>query len=595
MKHVQGVLREEMQISCLEENIEKEDEIRVIDKIVEELDLKKIGYQEKVRKNNAGRPRYDAKTMIKLYIYGYRKGIRSGRKLEEACKYDIRFQWLLNKRMPDANTINDFRKEQIEMLRKMFYEINRKYIELGIIKIREVSQDGFKIKAQNSKEKNYTVNKVIDRIAREEKEKITLEEEVKKTEKYIKDLERAEEIEEYERIIEEKKKEIEELEKREEKHKKMLKEMEEEGKSQISLTDPESRLMRNNGKYEVAYNNQTAVDVESHITLAYQTDNNPADVGSMSELMEVIQEEYEGKTEGIIKNITDKGYQSITDMMECLEKGVIPEVTPTKKETKEIELETEYEEAEITEEMKKSEKREDIKKCIRAGIIPDCYQNEIKKIEVVEKEVREERKEEEKKEIRSSEEIREEAISKQTFERDINKGIVYCPGGEILAKKSQRKDGKIRYANKMACANCKNPCTKSKYKEVEFREGQKTLIPKNNQSEKPRVKVKNKKIKKKVVKVKLKIDKELLKKRMQTSEHTQGTMKTVDNYSHFSMRGKEKASGELGLYLTASNIRRVCNMIGVKELLRKLEGEEYKNTIKMLKKCLIMKKIAIFG
>ena len=134
MKHVQGVLREEMQISCLEENIEKEDEIRVIDKIVEELDLKKIGYQEKVRKNNAGRPRYDAKTMIKLYIYGYRKGIRSGRKLEEACKYDIRFQWLLNKRMPDANTINDFRKEQIEMLRKMFYEINRKYIELGIIK-----------------------------------------------------------------------------------------------------------------------------------------------------------------------------------------------------------------------------------------------------------------------------------------------------------------------------------------------------------------------------------------------------------------------------------------------------------------------------
>ena len=91
--------------------------------------------------------------------------------------------------------------------------------------------------------------------------------------------------------------------------------MEEERKSQISLTDPESRLMRNNGKYEVAYNNQTAVDVESHITLAYQTDNNPADVGSMSELMEVIQEEYEGKTEGIIKNITDKGYQSITDMM----------------------------------------------------------------------------------------------------------------------------------------------------------------------------------------------------------------------------------------------------------------------------------------
>ena len=40
--------------------------------------------------------------------------------------------------------------------------------------------------------------------------------------------------------------------------------------SQISLTDPESKLMKNNGKFEVCYNNQTAVDIETHLTIAIE-------------------------------------------------------------------------------------------------------------------------------------------------------------------------------------------------------------------------------------------------------------------------------------------------------------------------------------
>lgn len=56
------------------------------------------------------------------------------------------------------------------------------------------------------------------------------------------------------------------------------------------------------------------------------------------------------------------------------------------------------------------------------------------------------------------------------FVRDLEKDRVYCPAGEILRKKSTRKNGDIRYANKMACKMCneKGRCTSSTWKEVDF-------------------------------------------------------------------------------------------------------------------------------
>ena len=150
--------------------------------------------------------------------------------------------------------------------------------------------------------------------------------------------------------------------------------------------------------------------------------------------------------------------------------------------------------------------------------------------------------------------------------------------GEVLSPKSKRSGNKIRYANKLACKNCKNPCTKSKYREVEKKGNQREVIPKTNEQEKPRKK-QYKKIVTKKVKITLKLDREKLKKRMQTSEHSQGTLKTVNNFNSFSMRGKEAAEGEQHLYYIGSNIRCMTNRIGIKKMLEKIE-----ELVKMKKK-----------
>lgn len=567
--YIKGRDREQLVLfpTSLEEKIAKDNEVRVIDAFVESLDMKKVGIKE--GKNDAvGRRRYNPKDMLKIYLYGYRNRVRSSRKLMKLCENNIEMMWLVKQIEPDFRSISDFRKENAGSLKKVFVEFNIICKEIGILNIKEVSQDGTKIRAVNSKDKNYTLNKIDDRIERIEE----------KVEEYLKELE-----EEDKKANEEKMIKIEELEKRKAKYEEYKKEMEEKGESQKSITDKEARLMKDNGAYNVCYNMQALVTTDNHMMANYEITNNPADYGSMKNIVEECEEELEEKIEA---NITDKGYRERKDMMECLEMGVKPEVT-LEKEEETIELETVYEENEVTEEEIKSRRKEDIKKVLRAGKIPEIYKDKIKSIKVEEKRVRGYKEEEELEEL-GEEEKRELAYEEKIFIRDIEKEKVYCPEGRILRKKSVHGD-RIRYCNKLACKNCKRPCTRAEYKEVDFREGQKIVIPNgNNKTAKKRVKREKVETKKeKRVKIEYKVDKDKVEKRKTISEHNHGSMKRWDNAGYCLLKGKEKVTGEVALYCCAYNIRRAINICTVEKLLeyfeekkKEKEGKEFTKNVK---------------
>ena len=565
-KYITGEARGQIVLfsECLEDRISAENEVRVIDMYVESLDLKKMGFK-KTEPNKKGTNMYNPKDMLKLYIYGYKNGIRSSRKLSKMCENNIEVIWLMRGLKPDFRTISEFRKNNIKELKKVYKDMIIMCTKIGIIG-EEYSQDGVKINAVNSKERNYTLNKIDERIKRIEK----------KIEEYLKKMDEIDRIEEKieDQIIskEELEERIKEKKEKEEELKRIRKEMEEKGESQVSLTDKESRLMKNNGKFTMSYNNQVVVDTKSHMVVNYVVDNNPSDSGSMEKAVE---EAKETTKKEVVENITDKGYNDRNDMGKCLEKGIIPEVTlPEGKKYYEIEIE--YEENEITEEKKKSTKVEDIKKVIKAGEIPEVYKEYIKDIEIIEKKEKTEEEIEEQEEV-SEEEIREEAMKKRCFIRDIKRNKVYCPEGESLRQKSQSR-GRKNYCNKEGCKRCKNPCTMSKYKTVSFGEGQKISTSNKEIKEKnPQVK-KRKRQKIKKVKFKLIPKEEDIKKRMGTSEHPHGTMKRSDNASYFLLKGKEKVNGEMALYYIGYNLRRMINLLGIekiKEILEKrIRGEE---------------------
>lgn len=457
---------------------------------------------------------------------------------------------------PDFRTIAEFRKENVEALKKVYKDMVVMCTEMGIIG-EEYSQDGVKIEAVNSKEKNYTLNKIDDRIKRIEE----------KIEEYIKEMDEIDKKESKEKIKMISKEELEKKIEKKKELKELRKRMEEKGENQISITDSESKLMKNNGKYTVSYNNQVVVDSKSHIVVNYKADNNPADVGTMEELL---REAKETTGKEIVKNITDKGYNDRKDMAKCLEEGIIPEVTlPEGKE--EYEIEIEYEEKEVTEEEKASTKKEEIKKVLRSGNIPKVYEEYIKGIEVKEKREYETIEEIEKNEREmSEEEKRDYAMKNKCFVKSEEKKRVYCPEGEILRKKSETK-GLEKYCNKERCKMCKNPCTTSKYKEVMMSHKQKISRLKEARKEKPKKKKRREIRRKKVVIIKYVPKEEDIKKRMGISEHVHGTMKRNDNASYFLLRGKNKVNGELALYYLGYNIRRLTKIKKVKEIIEYIE------------------------
>lgn len=103
--------------------VDKESIARIIDAFVNHLDIEKYGVKPVAAE---GRPSYDPKSLYKVYIYGSRKGIRSSRKLAESCKVNLEVKWMTGGVEPDFRTIADFRKNNIDSLKEIFHEFNRR-------------------------------------------------------------------------------------------------------------------------------------------------------------------------------------------------------------------------------------------------------------------------------------------------------------------------------------------------------------------------------------------------------------------------------------------------------------------------------------
>jgi len=113
-----------------------------------------------------GRPMYSPADMLKLYLYGYMNRIRSSRRLETETRRNLELLWLMNNLSPDHKTIAEFRRKNARALKKVFKDFVRLCIEFNLYGKELLALDGSKFKACNSKDNNFTLKKIADRIAR---------------------------------------------------------------------------------------------------------------------------------------------------------------------------------------------------------------------------------------------------------------------------------------------------------------------------------------------------------------------------------------------------------------------------------------------
>ena len=549
MHYVRAFDRDQFMMTTWDSMVDRESTARLIDAFVESLDLSDYGVKEMA---SEGRPPYDPKGLLKLYVYGSDNGIKSSRKLAKSCKVNVEVRWMLGGVEPDFRTIADFRKDNIDSLKKIFNEFNKRLA--GAVAWGFTSIDGSKFAACNSKNNNFTKNKLDDRIR-------WLNGHI---EEYLRILDEADRQEDdperlTRELIEEKLQETRERLKKYEGYQRI---MEESGQSQMSLTDADAKLMKSKNGFVVAYNPQTVVDSETHLIRDFQMTNQVTDHGLLDSTLEGVREE----SEGTIEAVADKGYESGEDMVKCLEDGIIPHVI-TDEGKDGYELEIPYEEADDIN--AGSADTEDLKKALHAGVIPEAYEDVITDIEV--KEVRRkvsdeaETKEPARSIYGTAEEMMERA-KEGYFVMDPERNLVYCPNGEILRQKCIKKNGSIRYANKKACRHCpdRNKCYKGRneWKEIDF---PKDCLEKpcrdwlEAEGRNPDTEGVNKgkyhfEVKK-VVRFFLKPDRKKTAERMCLSEHPFGTIKRAMGFSYFLLRGLRKVTGEFALMCLGYNCR----------------------------------------
>jgi transposase len=307
MGYVAGESREQVVMfpEVMDDYVGEDNQVRFIEAFVNRLELGTLGFT-KAEPEERGRPAYDPRDLLKLYIYGYVNEIRSSRKLERETKRNVELMWLIRKLTPDHKTIADFRKDNSKVLREVFRGFTRLCKQLGLYGAELVGIDGSKFRAVNGKDRNFSDAKLNSRLQWVEE----------KIEKYLRALQEEDAAEGNEQALtaEQLRAKIEKLRERQGEYQGLKKQLAESGEKQISLTDQDARLMKGRQGQHVSYNVQVAVDSKHKLVADFAVSNEENDLNSLAAVAQSTQQELGVEQ---LQVCADRGYYNTAQIKEC--------------------------------------------------------------------------------------------------------------------------------------------------------------------------------------------------------------------------------------------------------------------------------------
>jgi len=260
-----------------------------------------------------GREPWDPRMMITIWTYAYSRGISSAREISRLCRYDPAFGWITGDEVVNHHSLSDFRTGNGQALRRLFIEVLGAMSSEGLITITRVMQDGTKIEANASSgsfRREGTIKKHLEKA----------QEQVK----------RMEELSDEEIGKKRKARKVASAKERERRFEKALLELdkvragkkteEEKEEARVSISDPDSRLMKHaNGGYEPSYNAQISTDAENKIIVGVSLTQSGSDMHQLDgALMEI-----EANTEKLpAEMVMDGGYMSGPNIEKLSKQGI---------------------------------------------------------------------------------------------------------------------------------------------------------------------------------------------------------------------------------------------------------------------------------
>lgn len=283
MAYIRGEAREQTTMFpvTLDELIPSDHMCRVIEAFVGRLDMSKLGFV-RAEPAETGRPGYDPRDLLKLYLYGYLQQLRSSRRLEAECQRNVEVMWLLGRLRPDYKSIAEFRRMHTQAVTEAGGELVRLARAVGLVKGETVAIDGSKFRAVSS------ANSVREREAMK---------------RYLEQLDAADEQEgmvidpsAVQAALEKLKKDPE----------------------------PEAKMMRTTNGFAPAYNVQTAVDVEHALIVAHKISDNAGDTTLLLPMAEAAKQALDHPE--ALNVLADAGYSNGEQAAACEARGIAPHV-----------------------------------------------------------------------------------------------------------------------------------------------------------------------------------------------------------------------------------------------------------------------------
>jgi transposase len=327
----------------------------VLGLIVDELDLIEI---VATYSNEKGQPPFDPHMMTALLLYAYCRGIYSSRRIAQACRERVDFMSIIALDPPDFRTISNFRKRHLTALAGLFVQVLKLCEKAGLVKLGHVALDGTKIKANASKHKAMSYERMEKRAAELEAEVAKWlssaeaadagEDKLYGRDKTGEEMpdwvadkkRRAETIRAAKAALEAEAKAAAEAKVKEEaaaEEKRQAKGRKKPGpkavppsgapdpKAQKNFTDPESRIMKSKDGFMQAFNAQAAVDAEAQIIVAQAVTQDANDKHQLAPMTDAIETNLGRKPEQLS---ADSGYCSNANIEALETRGIDGYIAP---------------------------------------------------------------------------------------------------------------------------------------------------------------------------------------------------------------------------------------------------------------------------
>lgn len=334
---------------------------RFVAEVCNELDLSAI-YAEYERNDGRGLSAYHPLLLTRLLLYGYSIGVTSSRAMEKATYDNVAFRYLAADQHPDHDTIANFRRQHLEALGSLFLQALRLCHKAGLVKLGSVALDGTKILANASTHRSVTHEQLRESehywkamIARllveaektdqsedqqfgREQRGDTLPGELAHAQSRLARIQQAKA--ELEKEAQEKLESATEPRKpgrprkgeqstprdpqerdKEKKRRRRAKRNAAGPTRQYNFVDPDSRVMRDNGRkcFVQGYNAQIAVDTHQQVIVAAEVTQQVTDREQLLPMVDSIRASTQSRPQTVL---ADAGYWDTASLRELLRQGI---------------------------------------------------------------------------------------------------------------------------------------------------------------------------------------------------------------------------------------------------------------------------------